>query len=110
MRDLEGKTAVITGCASGMGRTFADGFARAGMSLVMADVFDRISQQPADVEDRVLAAILEERFWIETDEWYPEAIAARHRSIENQTAPPARGLILSPYLEAAEFASSGEQG
>jgi NAD(P)-dependent dehydrogenase (short-subunit alcohol dehydrogenase family) len=38
MRELEGKTAVITGAASGMGRAFADRFARAGMRLVLADI------------------------------------------------------------------------
>lgn len=38
MRDLEGKTAVITGAASGMGRAFTDRLARAGMRVVMADI------------------------------------------------------------------------
>src|SRR5688572_29110632 len=38
MRDLEGKTAVITGAASGMGRAFADRLARAGMRIVLADI------------------------------------------------------------------------
>jgi NADP-dependent 3-hydroxy acid dehydrogenase YdfG len=38
MRDLEGKTAVITGAASGMGRAFADRLSRAGMRVVLADI------------------------------------------------------------------------
>src|SRR6188768_3074516 len=38
MRDLEGKTAVVTGAASGMGRAFADRLARAGMRVVLADI------------------------------------------------------------------------
>ena len=38
MRDLEGKTAVITGAASGMGRAFTDRLARAGMRVVLADI------------------------------------------------------------------------
>jgi NAD(P)-dependent dehydrogenase (short-subunit alcohol dehydrogenase family) len=38
MESLSGKTAVITGGASGMGRAFADRFARAGMRLVLGDV------------------------------------------------------------------------
>jgi NAD(P)-dependent dehydrogenase (short-subunit alcohol dehydrogenase family) len=38
MKDLAGKTAVITGAASGMGRAFADRFARAGMHVVMSDI------------------------------------------------------------------------
>jgi NAD(P)-dependent dehydrogenase (short-subunit alcohol dehydrogenase family) len=36
--DLSGKTAVITGAASGMGRAFAERFAAAGMNVVLADV------------------------------------------------------------------------
>jgi NAD(P)-dependent dehydrogenase (short-subunit alcohol dehydrogenase family) len=38
MQSLEGKTAVVTGAASGMGRAFAERFARAGMNVVLADV------------------------------------------------------------------------
>lgn len=38
MRDFQGKTAVVTGAASGMGRAFAERFAREGMHVVLADV------------------------------------------------------------------------
>jgi NAD(P)-dependent dehydrogenase (short-subunit alcohol dehydrogenase family) len=38
MQDLSGKTAVVTGAASGMGFAFADRFARAGMNVVMSDI------------------------------------------------------------------------
>ena len=38
MRDFEGKVAVITGGASGMGRAFAERFAREGVKIVLADV------------------------------------------------------------------------
>ncbi|MBW2363097.1 MAG: SDR family NAD(P)-dependent oxidoreductase [Deltaproteobacteria bacterium] len=64
-----------------------------------ASTFEGFAKAPADVAELVLAAVVEERFWIETDELYREPIRARHRSIENQTEPPARGLILAPYLE-----------
>ena len=61
--------------------------------------FEEISKVPAEVAERVLAAVVEERFWIETDEAYREPIKARHRAIENKADPPARGVILSPYLD-----------
>ena len=38
MRNFEGKTAVVTGAASGMGLAFAERFAAEGMNVVMADV------------------------------------------------------------------------
>lgn len=38
MQDLTGKTAVITGAASGIGLAFAERFGAAGMKLVLADV------------------------------------------------------------------------
>jgi NAD(P)-dependent dehydrogenase (short-subunit alcohol dehydrogenase family) len=38
MREFRGKVAVVTGAASGMGRAFAERFAREGMHVVLADV------------------------------------------------------------------------
>ncbi len=38
MKEVEGKVAVITGAASGIGRGMAESFAAAGMKLVLADV------------------------------------------------------------------------
>ena len=38
MRDFEGKVAVVTGAASGMGRAFAQRFAEEGMRVVLADI------------------------------------------------------------------------
>jgi NAD(P)-dependent dehydrogenase (short-subunit alcohol dehydrogenase family) len=38
MRDFKGKTAVVTGGASGIGRGLADKFAAEGMNIVLADV------------------------------------------------------------------------
>lgn len=38
MQVVDGKTAVVTGAASGMGRAFCSRFARAGMRIVAADV------------------------------------------------------------------------
>src|SRR5690349_4103068 len=38
MREFRDRVAVITGAASGMGRAFAERFAREGMKVVLADV------------------------------------------------------------------------
>ena len=38
MQDFNGKTAVVTGAASGMGRAFAESFAREGMKVVLSDI------------------------------------------------------------------------
>jgi len=64
-----------------------------------SESFENIAKAPAEVAERVLAAVVEKRFWIETDEAYRGPIAARHRAIEAREDPPARGIILSPYLE-----------
>jgi len=55
MEELSGKTAVITGAASGMGLAFAEAFAAEGMNVVMADV----EAGPLEVEAKRLAATAE---------------------------------------------------
>ncbi len=45
MQDFEGKVAVITGAASGMGRAFAERFAQEGMKVVLADVEEPALEQ-----------------------------------------------------------------
>jgi NAD(P)-dependent dehydrogenase (short-subunit alcohol dehydrogenase family) len=49
MQSFEGKTAVVTGAASGMGRAFSERFAQAGMKVVLADVEEKALQ--ATVQD-----------------------------------------------------------
>ena len=70
-----------------------------GALMEFAGTFAGFAKAPAEVAELVLAAVVEDRFWIETDERYREPIRDRHRAIEERTAPPARGLILAPYLE-----------
>ncbi len=53
MKELQGRTAVITGAASGMGLSFAVRFARAGMNVVMADIEEPVL---AEAEAQVAAA------------------------------------------------------
>ena len=58
MKDLAGKTAVITGAASGMGRAFAERFAAAGMNVVLADVeVPRLEEATAAVAAQGVEAI-----------------------------------------------------
>jgi NAD(P)-dependent dehydrogenase (short-subunit alcohol dehydrogenase family) len=57
------------------------------------------AKKPEDVAELVLTAVVEGRFWIQTDGFYRDAIRARHRSIENDTDPPARGSVISVYQE-----------
>ena len=58
MKDLAGKTAVITGAGSGMGRAFAERFADAGMNIVLADVeVPRLDEATASVTGRGVEAI-----------------------------------------------------
>ncbi|MDW3220505.1 MAG: SDR family NAD(P)-dependent oxidoreductase [Acidimicrobiales bacterium] len=50
MQQLSGRTAVITGAASGMGRAFANRFAQAGMNVVMSDIEEpRLDEAVAEV-------------------------------------------------------------
>jgi NAD(P)-dependent dehydrogenase (short-subunit alcohol dehydrogenase family) len=60
--------------------------------------FVKIAQTPDAVAERVLEAVVEGRFWIETDAYYRETIVARHRSIENRTAPPVAQSVMDPYF------------
>lgn len=48
MREVEGRVAVITGGASGIGRGMAESFAAAGMKLVLADVEEGALRATAD--------------------------------------------------------------
>lgn len=55
------------------------------------------AKQPEEVAELVFEAIVNGRFWIQTDGYYREVIKARHRAIENDTDPPARGSVISVY-------------
>lgn len=58
MQELEGKTAVVTGAASGIGRAMAERFADAGMNVVLADVeAPRLAEAEASVRERGVDAL-----------------------------------------------------
>ncbi|MEX1007938.1 MAG: SDR family NAD(P)-dependent oxidoreductase [Acidimicrobiia bacterium] len=56
MRDLAGRTAVVTGAASGIGRSLARRFAQEEMSVVLADVERRALEKAAAEVDGVSGA------------------------------------------------------
>jgi len=58
MYDIDGKTAVITGAAGGMGLSMARSFAGAGMKVVLADIdADRLADSVATLQKQGHAAI-----------------------------------------------------
>ena len=61
--DVEGKVAVVTGAASGMGRAMADTFAAAGMKVVLAD----IEEVPLSDAAAEISAIGAEAIAVRTD-------------------------------------------
>jgi len=48
MKDLRGKTAYITGGASGIGLGMARAFGRAGMNVVLADIEEKAAKAAAE--------------------------------------------------------------
>ena len=53
MKQFEGKTAVVTGAASGIGRALAERFAQARMQVVLADIEkDALDRAVAELEQR----------------------------------------------------------
>ena len=57
MRDLSGRTAVVTGAGSGIGRGIALAFADAGMNVVVSDVEkDSAERVAGEVEARGVAS------------------------------------------------------
>ena len=67
-----------------------------GVQKMVESVF-KAAKPPAEVAELVLAAITQNRFWIQTDEFFRDSIKARHRAIENDENPPARGSLLTVY-------------
>ena len=58
MYDVEGKTAVVTGAAGGMGLSMAKSFASAGMNVVLADIdTERLDASVASLTDNGHAAL-----------------------------------------------------
>src|SRR3990170_2052388 len=70
MQEFEGKVAVVTGAASGMGRAFAERFAQEGMKVVLAD----IEEEPLEKAVLELRRKEFEVLGVVTDVSKPEAV------------------------------------
>jgi NAD(P)-dependent dehydrogenase (short-subunit alcohol dehydrogenase family) len=79
MRGLEGKTAIITGAARGIGRAFAEAYAAEGATVVIADInFQAASQTATEIGRSAIAVHL--------DVTRQESIDAAVASVEAQTS------------------------
>jgi SDR family mycofactocin-dependent oxidoreductase len=90
MRELEGKVALITGAARGMGRTHAVALARQGASVVVSDLHEEISPVPyalADADDLAETVRL-----VEAEDSRALAITADVRKSDQVDAAAARAV------------------
>ena len=67
MEQLDGKTAVVTGAASGMGRAFAERFAQAGMNVVLSDIEGPVLDEATEAVAATAAERGREAIGVEAD-------------------------------------------
>ena len=92
MQEFASKVAVVTGAGSGMGRAFAERFAREGMSVVLADIQE-------DALERAVAELSGEGFeviGVPTDVSKKESLEAAGVKVgktPSETASLAREIL-----------------
>ena len=100
MRDFQGKTAVVTGAASGIGRALVDIFCDAGVNVVLADV-----------EEKPLASAVAE-LEAEGHSVLGVGVDTRSRESVGELAKRAQGAFANVHIlvNNAGVASLGEGG
>ncbi len=81
-RSFEGKVAVVTGAASGMGLVTARSFAEAGAAVTLADIDERAARTAVD--DLIAAGR-----WRSLDGWMPPSITPAYRVPRSKRRMPA---------------------
>src|SRR5712691_11127114 len=98
MFTYQGKTALITGASSGIGRTFAQALARRGMSVVLV--------ARSEERLRALATELSERYNIRA-EVIPADLNGEDAIRQVQSEVQQRGLAIDLLVNNAGFATNG---
>ena len=98
MFTYQGKTALITGASSGIGRAFAHALARRGMSVVLV--------ARSEERLRALATELSERQGIRT-EAIPVDLRQEDAIRQIQLEVQQRGLVIDLLVNNAGFATNG---
>lgn len=107
MQDFHDKVAVITGAASGMGRAFAERFAREGMKVVLAD----IEQAPLDQAVAELRAQNYEVLGVRTDVIRLDAVeelARRTLETHGKVHLVCNNAGVEGYLDGALWEATGK--
>lgn len=84
MQDLKGKTAVVTGAASGVGKALAFAFAREGMKVVLADIGEEpLAAAVAELQQAGFSDVLGVRADVTSESSMEELADASYRQFGN---------------------------
>jgi NAD(P)-dependent dehydrogenase (short-subunit alcohol dehydrogenase family) len=90
MNDISGKTAIVTGAASGIGLGIATALAEAGANVVMADIQKDLVEQAAHGLSGTNKRVLPRRIDVTQEQSVLDALACR-MSVAPKTSPVQSG-------------------